>query len=51
METVEMADLLMSSGKIYIVVIVIAIIFLGIAAFMIHLDSKIKKIEENKQRI
>jgi CcmD family protein len=50
MEQVEMADALMASGKIYIVVIVIAVIFSGIAAFMIHLDKRLKKLEQNKAR-
>ncbi|MEY4111149.1 MAG: CcmD family protein [Bacteroidota bacterium] len=43
-----MADALMASGKIYIVVIVVAVIFAGITAFMIHLDKRLRKIEQNK---
>ena len=45
-----MADALMSSGKIYIVVIVVAVIFIGITAFMIQLDRRLKKLEQNKDK-
>lgn len=45
-----MADALMASGKIYIVVIVIAVIFSGIAAFMVHLDRKLRQLEQNKDK-
>jgi CcmD family protein len=50
MQQVEMADALMSSGKIYIVVIVVAVIFIGITAFMIQLDRRLKKLEQNKDK-
>ena len=43
---VEMADLMRSSGKIYVVVAVIAIIFSGIVIWLIRLDSKIKQLEK-----
>jgi CcmD family protein len=46
---VEMAEGLRASGKIYVVVVVIAIIFAGIIAYMIHLDRKISKLEKEKK--
>lgn len=45
-ESVEMADTLRSSGKIYVVVAVIALIFLGMLLFLFSLDRRIKKIEQ-----
>lgn len=44
--SVEMADGLYQSGKIYIVVIVIAIVFSGILLYLIRLDKKISKLEK-----
>ena len=43
-----MADTLRSEGKIYVVVLVLATIFAGIIAFLVHLDRKISKLEKNK---
>lgn len=37
-----------SSGKIYVVVGIIAIIFLLIVIYLIRLDRKIKNLEDNK---
>lgn len=45
---VEMADALRQSGKIYVVVSVIAVVFLGIAAWLFSLDRRLKKIERRK---
>lgn len=45
---VEMADALRSSGKIYVVVMVIAVIFIGIAIYLFSIDSRLKKIEKQK---
>lgn len=42
----EMANSLRSDGKIYVVVIVLATIFAGIIAFLIHLERKISKLEK-----
>jgi len=46
---VEMADTLRSSGKIYVVVAVIAVIFVGLAVFLFALDRRIKKIEQTNR--
>ena len=44
--TVEMADGLYQSGKIYVVVVVGCIIFAGIALYLTMLDRKISKLEK-----
>ena len=44
-QSIEMADAFRSSGKIYVVVAVIVAIFLGIVAFLLYLDKKITKLE------
>lgn len=43
---VEMASELRSSGKIYVVVAVLVIIFAGIVVYLIRLDRKITKLEK-----
>lgn len=45
-QPVEMADGLYQSGKIYVVVVVAAIIFIGIVAYLVMLDRKIGKLEK-----
>lgn len=45
--SVEMADLMRSNGKIYIVVGIIVIIFIGITVYLISTDRKISKLEKN----
>lgn len=42
---IEMADLMRSNGKIYVVIAVIMTIFGGIIAYLVHLDLKTKKLE------
>jgi CcmD family protein len=44
---VEMADTLRQNGKIYVVVAVILIIFIGIILYLVRLDRKISKLEKN----
>ncbi len=48
-ERPEMADLLRSNGKIYVVVLVICTIFAGIILFLTFIERKIKKMEENQK--
>ncbi len=43
---VEMADALRANGKIYVVVVVLALVFTGIIVYLVNLDSKITKIEK-----
>ncbi|MDO9185376.1 MAG: CcmD family protein [Bacteroidia bacterium] len=45
-ERVEMAEGLYQSGKIYVVVTVLSIIFTGIVGYLIMLDRKISKLEK-----
>ena len=45
-QRVEMADGLYQSGKIYVVVTVLSIIFTGIVVYLIMLDRKISKLEK-----
>jgi len=47
-QRVEMADVLRSSGKIYVVVATIAIIFVGLAFYLFSIDRRLKKIEKEK---
>jgi len=47
-KSVEMADIMRSSGKIYVVVAVIAIIFTGLAIYLFSIDRRLKKIEREK---
>jgi hypothetical protein len=45
-QTVEMADVMRSNGKIYVVVGVIALLMAGIIVFLVNLDRKISKLEK-----
>jgi len=47
-QDVEMADLLHENGKIYVVVGVIAIIFVGIVVYLITIDRRLTKIEKEQ---
>jgi CcmD family protein len=44
-EEVEMATDLRSSGKIYIVIAVIAVIFIGLAIYLFSIDRRVKRLE------
>ncbi len=46
---VDMAETMRSEGKIYVVVGVIAIIFMGLAFYLIALDRRISKMENRKR--
>ena len=43
---VEMADVMRSNGKIYVVVGVVAIVFAGLIIFMVNTERKISKLEQ-----
>ena len=43
---VEMADVMRSNGKIYVVVAVVTIIMTGLIIYLISLDRKITKLEK-----
>jgi len=44
--TIEMADILRSSGKIYVVVAIMSIIFIGIVLYLFTIDRRLNKIEK-----
>ena len=45
--SVEMADQMRADGKIYVLVGIIAIIFVGITLYVVNTDRKISKLEKN----
>jgi len=47
---IEMADEMRASGKIYVVVAVLALIFLGITIYLILLDRKIARLEREQDK-
>jgi CcmD family protein len=47
-QPVEMADGMRSSGKIYVVIATIVIIFAGLAIYLFSIDRRLKKIEKEK---
>jgi CcmD family protein len=47
-QQVEMADALRQSGKIYVVVATISIIFIGLAIYLFTIDRRLKKVENEK---
>ena len=44
--SIEMADTMRSEGKIYVVILVAAIVFTGLVIFAINSDRKISKLEK-----
>ncbi|KAB2805453.1 CcmD family protein [Phaeocystidibacter luteus] len=47
-DDVEMADTMRSNGKIYVVLGVVLIIFVGIVVNMIRLERKLNRIEKDQ---
>ncbi|CAI8336012.1 MAG: Uncharacterised protein [Owenweeksia sp. TMED14] len=48
--SIDMADIFRADGKIYVVIAVIGIVFLGIVAYLMYLDRKITTLENaNKE--
>jgi len=45
----EMADVMRSNGKIYVVITIILTIFLGLTVYLVRLDGKIKRLEKNNE--
>ena len=45
-EGVEMADKLRADGKIWVVVLVLAVVFAGIITYLIRLDRQVTKLEK-----
>jgi CcmD family protein len=46
--SVDLDEALRSSGKIYVVVAIICIIFVGLAIYLFTIDRRLKKIEKEK---
>lgn len=46
---VEMADLMRSNGKIYVVVAVVSVILLVLMIVLIRIDRKLRSIEKNRE--
>ncbi len=42
---IEMADAMRTSGKIYVVVLVVTVIMTGLIIYLIRLDRRIRKLE------
>lgn len=49
-EKVEMADGMRSNGKIYVVVVVIAIVLIGLFLFLANIDRKLTRLEKERQK-
>ena len=43
-----MADLFRSEGKIYVVLAVLGILFVGLATYLIWMDRRLAKLEKQK---
>jgi CcmD family protein len=50
-EPVDMADAMRANGKIYVVVTVLSVIFIGLVVYLVRLDRRIARLErENGAR-
>ncbi len=49
-EKVEMADVMRSNGKIYVVVAVLLIILTGLIIFLIRIDRKVSRLEKKSEK-
>lgn len=45
---VSMADDFYASGKIYVVIVTISIIFAGLAIYLFSIDRRLKKLEKDR---
>lgn len=45
---VPMADELNQSGKIYVVIVTIAIVFAGLAVYLFSMDRRLKRLEKER---
>lgn len=50
MPEVEMADALRENGKIYVVVVILSVIFIGIIGYLIVIDRKLNKLEKEEEK-
>ncbi|WP_428657457.1 CcmD family protein [Runella sp.] len=49
-QEVPMADQMRADGKIWVVVAVISVIFIGIIAFLVNIDRKVSKLEKQLKK-
>lgn len=49
-DQVAMADLMRSNGKIYVVVAVLVIIFIGILLFLIAIERRLRRLEKKQEK-
>lgn len=45
-ESIEMADHMRSEGKIYVVVVVLAVILIGLFIYLFTIDKKVSQLEK-----
>ena len=45
-DTIEMADVMRSNGKIYVVVAVVGVVLIGLLLFMVSIDRKVSALEK-----
>jgi len=45
---VDMADMMRSNGRIFVVVAVVVVILIGLILYLVRLDKKISKLEKEK---
>ena len=48
-DDVEMADVLRSNGKIYVVVAVLLVVLSGLIIFLVRIDRKVSRLEKKNQ--
>lgn len=48
-QTAEMAEIMRSNGKIYVVVGVVSLIFLVLFTYLIFIDRRLRTLEKNKK--
>lgn len=46
--SVEMADEMRKSGKIYVVIAVISVVFAGLAIYLFSMDRRLKRLEKER---
>ena len=49
-QDVDMADVMRSNGKIYVVLAVVLVIFTGLIIYLMSIDRKVSKIEKHMNK-
>ena len=49
-QEVEMADMMRSNGKIYVVVAVLCTIFIGLMIYLYRIDQRVKNLEKLNEK-